>query len=66
MICLSFSLSVCLSVTMVSHAKMAEPIKMSFGLWTWVGPRNYVLDWSLDHPVGMGNFEGGRTAHCKI
>jgi len=28
----------------VSCAKMAELIKMSFGIWTWVGPSNYVLD----------------------
>jgi len=23
--------------------KMAEPIEMPFGLWTWVGPRKHVL-----------------------
>jgi len=34
-------LSVCLSVTIVSPAKMAEPIEMLFGVWTWVGPRNH-------------------------
>jgi len=27
----------------VSHAKTSESIKMSFGLLTQVGPRNYVL-----------------------
>jgi len=32
------------SVTVVNPAKTAEPIKMLFGLWTWVGPRNLVLD----------------------
>jgi len=32
------SLSICLSVTTVSPAKTAEPIEMSFGLWTQVGP----------------------------
>jgi len=25
-------------------AKMAEPIKMPFGLWAWMGRRNCVLD----------------------
>jgi len=35
--------SVCLSVTTVSIAKAAGPIKMPFGLWTPVGPRNRVL-----------------------
>jgi len=39
---------------------MAEPIEMSFKLWTWVGPRNHVLDGVLDLPCegailgGMG------------
>ena len=37
-------LSVCVCVTVVSPAKMDEPIKMPFGLKTWVGPRNHVLD----------------------
>ena len=36
------------SVRIVNPAKMAEPIKMSFGMWTWVGPRNHVLDVSPD------------------
>jgi len=36
--------SVCLSVTLVSPAKTAVPIEMPFGLRTWVGPRNHVLD----------------------
>ena len=35
---------VCLSVTIVSPAKTAETIVMSFGLWTRVGPMNHVLD----------------------
>jgi len=33
-----------LFVMIVSLAKRAEPIEMPFGIWTWVGPRNYVLD----------------------
>jgi len=40
----SVSLSVSLSVTLVSPAKMAEPIEMPFGLRTWVGPENRALD----------------------
>jgi len=35
---------VCLSVTLVSPAKMAELIEMMFGLRTRVGPENHVLD----------------------
>jgi len=33
-----------LSVTLVSPAKTAEPIDMPFGLRTWVGPSDHVLD----------------------
>jgi len=29
--------SVGLSITIVSRTKTAEPIEMTFGLWTWVG-----------------------------
>jgi len=29
--------------TAVSCAKMTEPIKTPFGLWTWVGPRKHVF-----------------------
>jgi len=32
-----------LLVTTVSCAKKDELIKMLFGVWTWVGPRNHVL-----------------------
>ena len=41
--------SVCWSVTVVSRAKMAEPIELQFGLRTWLGPRNHVLD-ERPHP----------------
>jgi len=51
------SLSVCWSVTIVSPAKTAEPIQMPFGLWTRVGPGNYVLDGDPD-PNAKINFEG--------
>jgi len=40
----SVCLSVCLSVTIVSPAKTAEPIEMPFGMWTKMGPRKHVLD----------------------
>ena len=35
---------VSLSATIMSSAKTAEPSKMLFVLWTWVGPDNRVLD----------------------
>ena len=39
---------VCWSVTLVSPAKTAEPMEMSFGLWVLMGPRNHVLEGSLE------------------
>jgi len=42
--------SVCLSVTLVSPAKTAAPIEMPFGLRTWMGPGNHVLDGCPDPP----------------
>jgi len=44
------SRSLCQSVTLVSLAKTAEPIKMSFGLRTRVGPGNHALDGGPDPP----------------
>jgi len=38
----SVCLSVCRSVTLVSPAKMAEPIEMPFGSCARMGPRNHV------------------------
>jgi len=64
--CLSVCQSVGLSVTLVSPAKPAAPIEMPFGLRTWVGPRNHVLDGCPDFPLGMGNFEGERESQCKV
>jgi len=41
-------------------AKMAEQIKMPFGLWTWLGPRNRMLDGGPGPVMQRGNFEGER------
>ena len=60
----SVRLSVGLSVTLVSPAKMAEPINMPFGLCTWVGPGNRVLDGGPDPPMGMAIFRGKGAFHC--
>ena len=57
--------SVCWSITIVSLAKTAELIQMSFLLWTWVGQRNHVLDGSPT-PSCKSNFEGEGVAHCKV
>ena len=37
---------------------MAEPIEMPFGLRTWVGSLNHVLDGGPDPPMGRGNLDG--------
>jgi len=39
----AWCLWVCLSRSWAVQ-KTAEPIKMTFGMWTWVGPRKQVLD----------------------
>jgi len=49
---------VCRSVTLVSPAKTAEPIKMPFGLRTQAGPGHHVLD--------VGNFLGKGTPIYSI
>ena len=43
------------SVMIVRSAKTAEPIKMLFGLCSWVGPKNYA---DPPNPTRRGNFEG--------
>ena len=53
-------LSVGPSLTVVSLAKMAEPIEMPFGLWAQMGPMNRVLHEGPYAPMGGGNFEGGK------
>ena len=46
---------------------MTEPIEVQFVTWTWVGPRNHVLDGGPDPPWEGDTFEGGeRAAHCKV
>jgi len=50
--------SVCLSVKLVNSEKTAHPIEMPFGLMTWVGSRDHVLDGGSDLPMGRGKFLG--------
>ena len=40
----------------MSPAKTAAPIELPFGLRTWVGPGNHVLDGDPDLPMGRGKF----------
>ena len=57
---------VCRSVTVVSPAKMAQPIEVPFSVEDSVGPRNHVLDGVQIFPW-KGQFLGrGGTAHCKV
>ena len=48
------------SVTLVNPAKIAALTEMPFGLRTRMGPGNHVLNEGPDHPMGTGNFKGGR------
>ena len=66
-------LSVCRSVTNVSHEKTAKPIDMWFGMWTMVGQGNHLLDSCSHLPMRRGSFGGkGRpivktgTLCCKL
>jgi len=59
--------SVFRSVTLVSPAKTAAPIKLPFGLRTWLGPGNHVLDGGSRSPEGKRQIFGGEWAsHCKV
>jgi len=50
--------------TVVSCAKMAEPVEMLFGLSIRVGPRKHVLDMGPDRPKLRGSFY--RKGHAVI
>jgi len=50
--------AVCLLVTATSCAETAEPIEMSFVLWTPAEPKNCVLVGGPDFPGGRGIFTG--------
>jgi len=42
----------------VRCVKAAEPVEMLFGMWTWVGAGNYVLDVGPDPYTWRGKFRG--------
>jgi len=44
-----------------NDCKRAEPIEMPFGMWTWVHPRNYVVD-EVQIPNRKGHFWGRMTS----
>jgi len=57
---------VCRSVTLVSPTKTAASIELPFGLRTWVGPGNHVLDGVQIPPWEGTNFGGERASHSKV
>ena len=57
---------VCRSVTLVSPAKMAEPIEMLFGLRTLVGPGNHVLDGVQIPQRKRAILRGKGASRCKV
>jgi len=58
---------VCRSVTVVSAAKTAEPIKMPFGLRTRSGYKESCVRWGPDLPWEGAILRGGEgAAHCKV
>ena len=63
-VCWSVSLSVCRSVTVVSPAKTAEPIKMPFRIMSCVDKGNHILD-GVQMLPREGALLGECMAHCK-
>jgi len=60
-------LSVCLPVTTMSPAKAAEPIVISFWMWTRIVPRSHALD-GVQIPLGRGGnveSETGPPRTCR-
>ena len=57
--------SMWLLITTRSRAKTAQPIKMSFEVWTRVGAGNHVLGggWVLQR---KGQFMGHFPARCRV
>jgi len=68
--CYRLSSVVCLSVTIVSPAKTAEPIEMPFAVWTRVGPMKPVLyvcaHWRHLANTVEPSVYGGDAALCQM
>jgi len=62
----SVCLLLCLSVTVISPAKTAEPSEMPFGSRTLVNPRNHVLDGVPDRPWEGTVLMVEGAVHCKV
>jgi len=63
--CYQPSSVVCWSFTVVSPAKIAEPIEMPLGSRTRVGPGNHVLDGGPDPPCEGAILKGEGASHCE-
>jgi len=57
---------VCWSVTTLNTTKMVEPIEMSFGMLSWVGPRSHVLDVGPYLPCKGAIMRGNGAVHCVV
>ena len=58
-VALSVCLHVYLFITTMSPTKTAELVKVLFGVWSRVNPRNHVLGGGSDPlPLGNGHFWG--------
>jgi len=64
--CPTTLLSACLSLTIVSSAKMAELIEMPFGIRTLLGPRNRILDGAQIPQCEEAILREEKAAHCKV
>jgi len=68
--CYRLSSVVGLSVTLVSAAKVAEPMEMPFGRRTLVGPGNHVLDGvqipTQEGTISLDGEAGEGASYCKV
>jgi len=64
--CCKPSSVVCLSVTVMSPAKTAEPMEMLFGLRTRVGHKEACVRWDPYLPMCKINFEAKGASHCNV
>jgi len=69
-VCRSVCLCLSVTVTVVSPAKTAEPIEISFGLWARIVARKHVLDggahWRNLLNITEPSMCGGDAVFCQI
>jgi len=50
----------------MSCAKMAEPIKVPFGLWTWVGQGSMCMVIAMQHTLRVGYSKPASTENTHL